>query len=339
MAFRGSPVAGGRAGQGQGQGPFQEKGFSMEGLTSHRRRDIIARAPRSLVVLLFRWRGDCCEACLAPAVASAGGSDGDAVDVFERVARGAGRRSDPACRGSYGTFAGRVEVLDGDDHAAGGGVGVDGAELQRRQQHPRRRVDDRRDDVPGTTKNITVANSTFTGMAVVRADQMNNANIVFDHNIAREHSTCAAVAMRGGWRSSGGSKPTGVTIKNSTFGPGGDADGIQIGAPGVQVLNNEFTGIKQISAVHTDSLQLYGSSETVIKGNYFHDFDDRDHGARRRAERADHRQRVHQRRQLPAGDPARRTQRHAVRPQRDQEHRRLHRRQDRQPARNQQRRA
>ncbi len=64
-----------------------------------------------------------------------------------------------------------------------------------------------------------------------------------------------------------------MTIENSVIGPGGDADGMQIGADGVHVLNNEFVGIKQIDEVHTDSLQLFGSSNTVIRGNYFHDFD------------------------------------------------------------------
>jgi hypothetical protein len=47
---------------------------------------------------------------------------------------------------------------------------------------------------------------------------------------------------------------------------------MQIGARGVRVLNNEFVGIRQVSATHTDSLQLYGAHQTVIQNNYFHDF-------------------------------------------------------------------
>src|SRR6185312_4773355 len=70
-----------------------------------------------------------------------------------------------------------------------------------------------------------------------------------------------------------GPGPVGVTVQNSTFGPGGDADGIQTGAYGLKILNNEFTGIRQIDAVHTDALQLYGQRATVIRGNYFHDDD------------------------------------------------------------------
>ena len=126
-------------------------------------------------------------------------------------------------------------------------------------------------DMQGQTRNITIANSKFTGQAVVRSDEMNNANIVFDHNTHANINVCTN-CFEGRLEVEGGDDPTGVTIENSTFGPGGDMDGIQIGARGVQVLNNEFTGIKWISEVHTDSLQLYGSSDTVIRGNYFHDF-------------------------------------------------------------------
>jgi hypothetical protein len=125
----------------------------------------------------------------------------------------------------------------------------------------------------GTTKNVTVANSSFTGSATVRAEQLSNSNIVFDHNTHAGIDVCST-CYEGRLQIAGQAPgPSGVTIENSTFGPGGDADGIQIGANGVQVLDNEFVGIHQISAVHTDSLQLYGQRNTVIRGNYFHDFD------------------------------------------------------------------
>ena len=67
-----------------------------------------------------------------------------------------------------------------------------------------------------------------------------------------------------------------MTIKNSHFGGGGCSDGIQIigDAYGVQVIGNEFEGIQQGScAPHVDSIQLYGSSHTLIDGNFFHDVD------------------------------------------------------------------
>ncbi len=127
----------------------------------------------------------------------------------------------------------------------------------------------------GTTNNITVANSTFTGQAVIRTEEMANANIVLDGNRHPNISvsgcgTCFEGRVQVAGRGPG---PSGVTIRNSVLGPGGDADGMQLNADAVQVLNNEFVGIKQISDVHSDSLQLYGATNTVIRGNYFHDYD------------------------------------------------------------------
>jgi hypothetical protein len=71
------------------------------------------------------------------------------------------------------------------------------------------------------------------------------------------------------------SAPVGVTISNSHFGNGGCSDGVQVigDAYGVQIgPGNEFTGIRQGScAPHVDPIQLYGSSHTLITGNFFHD--------------------------------------------------------------------
>ena len=163
--------------------------------------------------------------------------------------------------------------------------------------------------IQGTTRNVTVADSLFTGQAVIRSGGAANANIVLDGNrhpniFVGGCGTCYEGRIQ--VLSTGGSNPSGVTIKNSVLGPGGDADGIQNGADGVQILNNEFTGIRQISAVHSDSLQLYGSRNTVIRGNYFHDFDVAIMAPGRRQQRADHRQRDDQLRRVPPGGPARR---------------------------------
>jgi hypothetical protein len=127
----------------------------------------------------------------------------------------------------------------------------------------------------GPTHDVTVAKSAFTGQAVIRADEMVNANIVLDGN---SHPNISVSGCNDCYEGriqvvGAGAGPSGVTIKNSVIGPGGDADGLQLGADGVQVLHNEFVGIKQVNEVHTDSLQLYGSRNTVIRGNYFHDFD------------------------------------------------------------------
>ena len=71
-------------------------------------------------------------------------------------------------------------------------------------------------------------------------------------------------------RREGQTRPVGVTVQNSLFNGGGNSDGIQVGGYGVRILHNEFTGIHQIDDTHTDAIQLYGQSHTVVRGNYIH---------------------------------------------------------------------
>ena len=66
-------------------------------------------------------------------------------------------------------------------------------------------------------------------------------------------------------------RPSGIVIAGNVLGPGGDSDGIQISANGVRVLDNTFVGIQGTGGRHIDALQLYGASNTVIRGNYFRD--------------------------------------------------------------------
>jgi hypothetical protein len=125
-------------------------------------------------------------------------------------------------------------------------------------------------DVGGTTKNVTIAKSNFTGNTVIRSAQMSNANVVFDGNTHNNISPCSScyegrITLPGRNESA----PSGVTIKNSVF-AGGMSDGIQNGSNGTQILNNEFRDMVQASAAHTDALQLYGSKNTVVRGNYMH---------------------------------------------------------------------
>jgi hypothetical protein len=63
-----------------------------------------------------------------------------------------------------------------------------------------------------------------------------------------------------------------VTIRDSKF-YGGLSDGIQNGSYGTKIIGNEFHDITpgSPSGVHADAIQLYGSSHTVIQGNYMHD--------------------------------------------------------------------
>jgi hypothetical protein len=123
---------------------------------------------------------------------------------------------------------------------------------------------------------ISITNSTFTGLTTIDA-KLPNANILLSGDRFDGINTCSSclegrVSVRGYENST---QPVGVTIANSHFGNGGESDGIQIvgGAYGVQVgPGNEFSGIKQGNfSAHVDPIQLYGSSHTLITGNYFHD--------------------------------------------------------------------
>jgi hypothetical protein len=133
------------------------------------------------------------------------------------------------------------------------------------------------------THDITVKNSEFTGLAVVgsiNGAPFLNADIVFDNNTFDGIDTCGScyegrLTIKGSGTTQ--SSPMGVTITDNHFGDGGESDGVQVTgqATGVQIgPGNEFEGILQGSfTAHVDSIQLYGSSQTEIVGNYFHNND------------------------------------------------------------------
>jgi hypothetical protein len=135
--------------------------------------------------------------------------------------------------------------------------------------------------VGGGTHDVAIVNSQFTGMTTVGdGSTFANANILFDHDSFDGNNACDScyegrLTVRG--TGSAASAPMGVKVSNSHFGNGGESDGVQIvgNATGVRIgPNNEFSGIKQGNfARHVDSIQLYGSSQTQIVGNYFHDND------------------------------------------------------------------
>jgi hypothetical protein len=128
-------------------------------------------------------------------------------------------------------------------------------------------------------RNVAFVNSRFTGL--VRVDtpaNVSNANILFDHDMFDGlDATATSYEGRLTVRGYDNSSPVGVKITNSHFGNGGGSDGVQIigGANGVEIgPGNEFSGIRQGAyAAHVDSIQLYGSKNTQIVGNYFHDDD------------------------------------------------------------------
>ncbi len=123
------------------------------------------------------------------------------------------------------------------------------------------------------TRNITVRNSTIPGQTTLRTGELANANILFDRNVHPAYDKEGGGGEGRVFLPEKRSEPSGITIQNSRFGPGGDSDGIQNGSNGTRILNNEFVGIRQLpnGQAHADSIQLYGSRNTVIRGNWFHD--------------------------------------------------------------------
>jgi hypothetical protein len=125
------------------------------------------------------------------------------------------------------------------------------------------------------TKNITIRNSDIPGQTTLHTSQLQHANILLDHNVHHDWNKCSSCGEGRLWLPGDTNQPSGITIQNSEF-RGGLSDGIQNGSNGTRILNNVFHDLLEGSAngVHTDAIQLYGSSNTLIKGNYFHDVPD-----------------------------------------------------------------
>jgi hypothetical protein len=124
-------------------------------------------------------------------------------------------------------------------------------------------------------QDVTIRRSTFTGQARVDAT-LRRAGILLSHNHFGAIDPCAEcfegrLTVKGDDHPDG--VPVGITIRDNRFGPGGAADGVQIiGTPyGVRIgPGNRFSGLGQSqaqNAPHTDPIQLYGSTHTVITGN------------------------------------------------------------------------
>jgi len=129
-------------------------------------------------------------------------------------------------------------------------------------------------EIAGPVHDLAIRNSAFTGCAVIRTPEMANANVLLDRNthLNIPRSQCQYDG-RLAFPERNPSQPSGVTVSHSLF-RGGTADGILNGSNGTRILGNEFDDIVQPASgaeAHTDSIQLYGSSNTLIQGNYFHD--------------------------------------------------------------------
>jgi parallel beta helix pectate lyase-like protein len=178
--------------------------------------------------------------------------------------------------GSYGTFSGAMKsgevTLESAPGAAvtmalsfrpAANVTIDGVTLTEIE------IADSR------TKNITVRNSDIPGQTTLRTGELQNANILFDHNVHRDWDACSGCGEGRVWLPENSDRPSGITIQNSEF-KGGLSDGIQNGSNGTRILNNVFHDLRMGTpdGVHSDAIQLYGSKNTLIKGNYFHDVPD-----------------------------------------------------------------
>ena len=123
----------------------------------------------------------------------------------------------------------------------------------------------------GSTHHITIRSSNVPGQIWLDTRELQNADVVLANNDFHDWDTCSSCGEARVFLT-GGSQPSGVTIRNSRF-YGGLSDGIQNGSYGTKILGNEFYDITpgSPSGVHADAIQLYGSSHTVIRGNYMHD--------------------------------------------------------------------
>jgi hypothetical protein len=125
-----------------------------------------------------------------------------------------------------------------------------------------------------STKHIVVADSTFTQKLDIVTTNFNSNDILIDGNtfngIDSGGGTEGRVNVR--WPNGPGSVPAGVTLSNNTFSGAGCSDGVQLGAYGVVVgPGNYFTNLPQGNcSEHVDSIQGYGQSHSVIRGNYFY---------------------------------------------------------------------
>jgi Right handed beta helix region len=122
------------------------------------------------------------------------------------------------------------------------------------------------------TKNIVVRNADIPGQVIFKTGELANANILLDGNDHHDFTKCGDCPEGRISLMENTAQPAGITIRNSEF-RGGMSDGIQNGANGLRILNNVFhdlvPGTPQ--GVHTDAIQLYGSRNTLIRGNYFYD--------------------------------------------------------------------
>ena len=122
-----------------------------------------------------------------------------------------------------------------------------------------------------STHDITIRSSNVPGQIWLDTRELQNSDVILANDDFHDWDTCSSCGEARVFLT-GGSQPSGVVIRESRF-YGGLSDGIQNGSYGTKIIGNEFYGITpgSPSGVHADAIQLYGSSHTVIRGNYMHD--------------------------------------------------------------------
>ena len=115
-------------------------------------------------------------------------------------------------------------------------------------------------------------------MSTVDASSMRNAGIVFDRDTFDGiDATASSYEGRLSVRGTNNSAPVGVAVTNSHFGNGGCSTACRSSATPTACRSGRATSSRASSRgrarAHVDSIQLYGSQNTQIVGNYFHDDD------------------------------------------------------------------
>ncbi len=120
---------------------------------------------------------------------------------------------------------------------------------------------------------ITIRDSDIPGQVIL--DDLTDSNVTLDNNVHRDWDKCSNCGEGRIFIPGDLSRPSGITISNSEF-VRGVSDGILNGSNGTRILNNYFHDLEEgtPNGVHTDAIQLYGSKNTVIRGNFFRDVPD-----------------------------------------------------------------
>ena len=117
---------------------------------------------------------------------------------------------------------------------------------------------------------VTFAGNRFTGPVLIETTRDGDHRILFDGNRHEDIDICDAChAGRITVLGHENRAPNGVRIANSLF-TGGNSDGVLVtgGAYGTRIgPGNHFVDMPMVDDTHTDAIQLYGSSHTVITGN------------------------------------------------------------------------